>query len=103
MAAAPHVNGVKSNTPSRTPRSGTPAVGTHVSVGNNNSIKNNKLQERKGYKDISFPGKEEQLKLVIKTLLSKGFIPPDLVENEVAPLFFVHLIPGMLVLFEFGY
>jgi hypothetical protein len=97
MTAAMHVNGLAKNpsgsapassSPARTPRSTTPGMGTHVSVSGNSTTNNksHKIKEHKGYKDTSFHGKEDQLQLVIKTLLSKGFIPPDLVENEVYQL-----------------
>src|SRR5271156_2334449 len=66
------------STPSRTPRSGTPFT-AHTSQ----PAKHYKLHEKTGYTDTSFPGKEKQLKDVIKALKSKGFIPDDLVDNEV--------------------
>jgi hypothetical protein len=48
--------------------------------------KNHKIHEKTGYTDTRFTGKEEQLQIVIKALKSKGFIPADLVENEVSPV-----------------
>jgi hypothetical protein len=75
----PRINGNSgSSTPSRTPRSGTP-IATHLAL----SGKNHKIVEKTGYTDIRFPGKEEQFQKVVKALKSKGFIPNDLVENEV--------------------
>jgi len=79
MTAPNGIEGTK--TPARTPRSGTPSSSAHVSLAGNN--KSNKIQEKQGYKDTRFPGKTDQFRLVVKTLLSKGFIPLDLVENEV--------------------
>jgi hypothetical protein len=36
-----------------------------------------------GYKSNTFSGKKEQLKKVCEFVAQKGFIPADLVENEV--------------------
>ena len=75
----PRINGNSgSSTPARTPRSGTP-IATHLPV----SGKNYKINEKTGYTDTRFAGKEEQFQKVIKALKSKGFIPNELVENEV--------------------
>jgi len=70
-----------SNTPSRTPRSGTP-VTTHLAVSGKSTV-NHKINEKTGYQETRFAGKEEQLQEVVKALHSKGFIPHDLVVNEV--------------------
>jgi hypothetical protein len=48
---------------------------------------NHKIHEKTGYADTRFPGKEQQLAVVIKALQSRGFIPADLVENEVSHLY----------------
>ena len=78
-SSPPRINGNSgSNTPSRTPRTGTP-IATHLSI----SGKNHKIIEKTGYTDTRFPGKEDQLQQVVKALKAKGFIPNDLVENEV--------------------
>ena len=75
----PRINGNSgSSTPSRTPRSGTPTA-THLAL----SGKNHKIHEKTGYTDTRFAGKEEQFQKVVKALKSKGFIPNELVENEV--------------------
>jgi hypothetical protein len=75
----PRINGNSgSSTPSRTPRSGTPTA-AHLGL----TGKNYKIIEKTGYTDTRFPGKEEQLQKVVKALKAKGFIPDDLVENEV--------------------
>jgi|SRR5579862_4355212 len=76
------------STPARTPRSGTPITATHLSILNN---KSHKIQDQQGYKDTRFLGKEEQYRRVVKSLLAKGFIPNDLVENEVASQLVVSL------------
>jgi hypothetical protein len=85
MTAPSRLNGSSggSNTPARTPRSGTPAT-THMTLPG----KNHKIHEKTGYTDTRFTGKEEQLQIVIKALKAKGFIPADLVENEVPPVLF---------------
>jgi hypothetical protein len=67
------------NTPARTPRSGTPIATTHLSLPG----KGHKIHEKTGYNETRFAGKEEQLRLVIKSLRQKGFIPHELVETEV--------------------
>jgi len=73
------MNGNSGNsTPARTPRSGTP-IATHLAL----SGKNHKIHEKTGYTDTRFAGKEEQFQKVVKALKSKGFIPNELVENEV--------------------
>jgi hypothetical protein len=75
----PRINGNSgSSTPARTPRSGTP-IATHLAL----SGKNHKIHEKTGYTDTRFAGKEEQFQKVIKAIKSKGFIPNELVENEV--------------------
>jgi len=66
------------NHPARTPRSGTPVATNLPAPG----LKY-KIWEKTGYTDTRFAGKEKQLLTVIKVLQSKGFIPNDLVENEV--------------------
>jgi hypothetical protein len=76
--ASPLLNLNGNNTPARTPRSGTP-ITTHLSVPG----MNHKIHEKTGYTDTRFSGKDAQLGIVIKALQSKGFIPNDLVENEV--------------------
>jgi hypothetical protein len=81
---APHRSLYSSSSPARTPRSGTPVAGAHLALAGN---KNYKVQERTGYQDTRFLGKEEQLAKVVKTLYSKGFIPADLVETEVSNFF----------------
>jgi hypothetical protein len=87
MAATPaRINGA-STTPSRTPRSGTP-ITTHLGLPG----KNHKIVERTGYTDTRFAGKEEQLRSVIKSLRSKGFIPDALVENEVCQLLAILIV-----------
>jgi hypothetical protein len=80
MTAPSRLNGSTggSNTPARTPRSGTP-MSTHLPLPG----KNYKIHEKTGYTDTRFAGKEEQLQIVIKSLKAKGFIPNELVENEV--------------------
>ena len=76
----PRINGNSgSSTPSRTPRSGTP-VATHLSLGNKT---NHKIREKTGYADTRFAGKEEQFRNVVALLKTKGFIPHDLIDNEV--------------------
>jgi hypothetical protein len=70
------------NTPARTPRPGTP-ITTHLTVPG----LNHKIHEKLGYTDTTFHGKEKQLQIVIKALQAKGFIPNELVENEVNRLF----------------
>lgn len=69
-----------SSTPARTPRSGTP-VATHLSLGNKNS---HKIREKTGYTDTRFAGKEEQFRSVVALLRTKGFIPAELIDNEVS-------------------
>jgi hypothetical protein len=66
------------STPSRTPRSGTPFTSHALQP-----VKHFKLHEKTGYTETRFHGKEKQLLDVIKALKSKGFIPDNLVENEV--------------------
>jgi len=78
-----------SNTPSRTPRSGTP-ITTHLGVAGKPTV-NHKIREKTGYQDTRFAGKEDQLQDVIKALRAKGFIPSDLIENEVRVL---HIVGG---------
>jgi len=92
----PRPNGteVGTTTPSRTPRSGTPIVSTHMNLANS---KSHKIQEKQGYKDTRFSGKGEQFQLVVKSLLAKGFIPHELVENEV-----ILLIPSLWGLSSFS-
>jgi glutamate dehydrogenase len=75
----PRINGNSgSSTPARTPRSGTP-IATHLAL----TGKNYKINEKTGYTDTRFAGKEEQFQKVVKALKSKGFIPNELVDNEV--------------------
>jgi hypothetical protein len=73
------------------------------------SGKNHKIHEKTGYTDTRFPGKEEQFQKVVKALKSKGFIPNELVENEV-PFFrfneclvLTSILLGSLVLQQFGH
>ena len=76
----PRINGNSgSSTPARTPRSGTP-VATHLSLGNKSS---HKIREKTGYTDTRFAGKEEQFRNVVALLRTKGFIPAELINNEV--------------------
>lgn len=78
-SSPPRINGNSgSSTPSRTPRTGTP-IASHLAI----SGKNHKIVEKTGYTDTRFPGKEDQLQKVVRLLKSKGFIPNELVENEV--------------------
>jgi hypothetical protein len=75
------VNGnsvIGNSSPARTPRSGTPTIAHHEV--------NHKINERTGYTDVRFLGKEAQLSVVIRALQTKGFIPGHLVENEVVTL-----------------
>jgi|SRR5277367_5786281 len=76
----PRMNGNSgSSTPARTPRTGTP-VATHLSLGNKNS---HRIREKTGYTDTRFAGKEEQFRSVVALLRTKGFIPAELIDNEV--------------------
>jgi hypothetical protein len=95
MTAPNGIEGTK--TPSRTPRSGTPSSLTHLNALNN---KSHKIKEKQGYKDTRFHGKEEQFRLVVKTLLVKGFIPNELVENEVVFNSSILTFSGTLVLYQ---
>ena len=41
------------------------------------------VQNHNGYNETVFTGKDEQLQNVVEYVMSKGFIPNDLVQNEV--------------------
>jgi hypothetical protein len=43
-----------------------------------------KLTDGAGYQSNVFPGKQDQMKLVSAYVLEKGFIPKELIENEVS-------------------